>query len=145
MHLWAPPSTSTLYILMLDRSSQMEAGYRWRNLHTALARFLDDLPNGDRVAVITFDRSAQIKLSPVVLTSSNRAGIHGRIPGKPGGETRSCLHCALKKAAKVAEGDTGKTKSILVTATSESAVRRRPAVGELAVILLGGAAGNPFA
>ena len=145
MHLWAPPSTSTLYILMLDRSSQMDAGWRWRNLHTALARFLDDLPNGDRVAVITFDRSAQIKLSPVVLTSSNRAGIHGRIPGKPGGETRSCLHCALKKAAKVAEGETGKTKSILVTATSESVVRRQPAVGELAVILLGGLAGNPFA
>ena len=146
LQIWAPSSTSTLYILMLDRSSQMEAGFRWRNLHTALARFLDDLPNGDRVAVVTFDRSAHLKLAPVVLTSTNRAGIHGRIPGKPGGETRSCLQCALKKAAKVAEQSSGNTKSILITAAgSESVVRRQPAVGELAVILLGGAAGNPFA
>ena len=139
---WTPASTATLYILLLDRSNSMDINRRWRNLHNALALFLDNLPNGDSVAVITFDRTAKTNLSPILLTSSNRAGVHGRIPGKPGVESKACLQCALKRAAKLAEGYSGRTQGILVTANTDAVLRR--ANLPTAVLLLGGAQGNPF-
>merc|ERR1711962_1572677 len=144
-HLWTPNSCSTLYILLLDQSKHMETNRRWRNLHNALALFLQDLPDGDEVAVITFDRSAKVKLSPVSLTSSNRAGVHGRIPGKSGIQDEVCLDCAVRKAREMAKGREQEAKTILVTAAGSSKDPIQHGLSSsLAVILMGETANNPF-
>ena len=46
-------------------------------------RFITELSAGDELGILTFsDKLAKINLEPTIVTSSNKEGLHGRVPGK---------------------------------------------------------------
>ena len=76
------------------------------------------MEEGSEVAVITFGQQATVNLDPLVVTETNRDGIHGRIPGKAGVDAKGCLECALREASRHIS-DAMRTKLIIVTSASD--------------------------
>ena len=86
-------------------------------------RFLSELPAGDEIAIVTYEgeATARTNLEPTVVTELNRAGIHGKIPGRVGLETvRPCLACGLDQARRLAAaaGQGRDPASVIILATS---------------------------
>ena len=74
---------SSRYVLLLDRTSVMGINGRWTNIKRAFFRFINNLPVGSELSIITFDgQGAIVNLPPTVVTNINREGLHGRIPRK---------------------------------------------------------------
>ena len=74
---------SSRYVLLLDRTSIMGINGRWKNIKRAFFRFINNLPVGSELSIITFDgQGAIVNLPPTIVTDSNREGLHGRIPRK---------------------------------------------------------------
>ena len=72
---------SNRYVLLLDRTPAMET--RWTAVKRAFFRFINNLPVGSELSIISFDADeATVNLPPTVVTDSNREGLHGRIPRK---------------------------------------------------------------
>ena len=86
---------SSKYTVVLERTSIMNAGGRWKNVRRAFYRFLNYLPVGAQVSIITFGKEAAMNLPPTVVTDANREGLHGRIPRKVLADDLACVFCAL--------------------------------------------------
>ena len=96
---------SNRYVLLLDRTSRMEVNGRWTTVKRAFFRFINNLPVGSELSIISFDsHEAVVNLPPTVVTDSNREGLHGRIPRKVdhGGKAKA-------KAAANPQSDQKKT------------------------------------
>lgn len=79
------------------------------------------LPTGCELAVVTYGSEARVNLGPTMITPGNRAGLHGRIPGRPGAAATSCPSCGLATAATLlSTALTTLTTVILVTADPAS-------------------------
>ncbi len=88
---------SNRYVLVLERTSVMNINQRWTNLRRALFRFIQYLPTGSELSIVTFGNEAKVDLPPTVVTDTNREGLHGRIPRKVilNEEEKACISCAL--------------------------------------------------
>lgn len=64
-------------------------------------RIISDIPSGTRIGIITYDAEEKINLEPTEITEFNRAGIHGKIPGRVGKSGKPCLACGLKSAGEM--------------------------------------------
>lgn len=64
-------------------------------------RIISAIPSGTQIGIITFDTEAKINLEPTEITELNRAGIHGKIPGRVGKGGKPCLACAMKSASEM--------------------------------------------
>ena len=74
---------SSRYVLLLDRTSIMGTNGRWKNIKRAFFRFINKIPVGSELSIITFDaHGAIVNLPPTIVTNINREGLHGRIPRK---------------------------------------------------------------
>ncbi|QQP50938.1 Uncharacterized protein FKW44_012114, partial [Caligus rogercresseyi] len=108
---YAPPTFNFIYpqkellTLILDRSQTSH----WDLLQKALFQFIARLPLGVYLSVITYGtKDASLNLPPTLITSANRAGLHGRIPRRAledGGDAESsplapCLSCGIDMALK---------------------------------------------
>jgi len=112
---------TTRYVLVLDRSLQMDNSGRWTNLHNALFGFITKLSAGDELAVVTYASQARTNLDPTVVTEQNKKGLHGRIPAKASSENSSCHSCGMKTAfGLVSKSSTVLTVIILVKASNKS-------------------------
>lgn len=114
---------SSRYVLLLERSSIMNVNDRWTNLRRALYRFIQYLPTGSELSIITFGSEAKVDLPPTVVTDLNREGLHGRIPRKVIlDEDQGCIFCALNVSLKALHNYMGQLETgtlILVTGSSQ--------------------------
>lgn len=91
---------SSRYVLVLERSSTMDINNRWTTIKRALYRFIQYLPTGTELSIVTFGTEAKVDLPPTVVTDANREGLHGRIPRKVLDEDNACTYCALNTSLK---------------------------------------------
>ena len=113
---------------------------RWKNIKRAFFRFINNLPVGSELSIITFDgQEATVNLPPTVVTNINKEGLHGRIPRKVETSRKTqakgnqnifsameneiaCTFCALNaslsKALTNYIGETAPGTILLVTGTS---------------------------
>ena len=132
---------SSRYVLLLDRTAIMGINGRWKNIKRAFFRFINNLPVGSELSIITFDGlGAIVNLPPTVVTNINREGLHGRIPRKVEISTNTrknkqqkmfatldneiaCTFCALNASLSNALtnylGETATGTIILVTGSSK--------------------------
>ena len=133
---------SNRYVLLLDRTSMMGVNGRWTNIKRAFFRFINNLPVGSELSIISFDsKEAIVNLPPTVVTDNNREGLHGRIPrkvdhgirkergGQPARNTDEasndigCTFCALNASLNQAltnyVGETDSGTIVLVTGAPE--------------------------
>ena len=71
------------------------------------------------MAVITFGRQAEIRLTPAVITQDNKDGVFSRIPGKIGQDSTGCLLCALREASLLVGGSEGVRTQVIVVTSSQ--------------------------
>ena len=98
-----------LFVLILDRSpsSSEPSASSWETLQQALLGFINLLPVGAHLSIITYGPEPELNLSPTPITTINKEGLHGRIPRRPlasaasRGPSKSCLDCALSLAFKL--------------------------------------------
>jgi len=71
---------------------------------------------------VTYEEAARINLEPTVVTELNRAGIHGKIPGRVGPKTAApCLACGLQLARQLAgTGPPDREAVIILAMTGEA-------------------------
>ena len=86
---------SSRYTIVLERTATMDTNGRWTNIKRAFYRFIQHLPVGSEVSIITFGKEANMNLPPTVVTDTNREGLHGRIPRKVLPEDLACVFCAM--------------------------------------------------
>ena len=86
---------STRYTLVLERTAAMDLNNRWTNVKRALYRFIQYVPVGTEISIITFGKDASLNLPPTIVTDANREGLHGRIPRKVLSEDLACVFCAV--------------------------------------------------
>ena len=110
---------SSKYTLVLERTSIMSANGRWRNVRRAFYRFLNYVPAGAEVSIVTFGKEAALNLPPTVVTDANREGLHGRIPRKVLADDLACVFCALNMSLGTLGDDPGTV--ILVTGSPREA------------------------
>ena len=70
--------------------------------------------------MITFGRQARTRLAPTVVSATNRAGLHGRVPGRAGAAAAGCTRCAVRQAELLAASQQRpglRSKIIIVTAS----------------------------
>ena len=100
----------------------MNINQRWTNIRRALYRFIQYLPTGSELSIISFGTESKVDLPPTVVTDDNREGLHGRIPRKVIlDEDNACTYCALNISLKSLENFMGKLETgtlILVSGTS---------------------------
>ncbi|CAB4065492.1 CLCA3_4 [Lepeophtheirus salmonis] len=129
---YSPPSFTfispqkDLLTLILDRSSRSH----WDLLQKALFQFIARLPIGAYLSVITYgSQDASMNLPPTLITSANRAGLHGRIPRRAledGDENvPSCLSCGIDMALKMSESNSLTPIWILATGGSTNTILQR--------------------
>ena len=98
---------SSRYAIVLERTASMDVNGRWTNIKRSLYRFIQRLPIGSQVTIITFGKEATINLPSTILTDTNREGLHGRIPRKVLQEELACVYCALNMSfQELGEGGT---------------------------------------
>ncbi len=112
---------SNRYVLVLDRTSVMNVNNRWTNIKRAFYRFIQYLPTGSELSIITFGSEANLDLPPTVVTDSNREGLHGRIPRKTLSEESGCVYCALNASLRSLENYRGQVETGSVILVSGSA------------------------
>ena len=110
---------SSKYTVVLERTSIMNANGRWKNVRRAFYRFLNYVPVGAEVSIITFGKEAAMNLPPTVVTDANREGLHGRIPRKVLADDLACVFCALNMSLGALNGDPGTV--ILLTGSPRQA------------------------
>ena len=92
--------TRKRYILVLDVSKGTNDvnGFdrRWEKTRNALFRFIKHIKEGDEVGIISFGSKARRNIKPTVVTTSNRAGLFGRVPFKLQPDTEVCMTCVLQ-------------------------------------------------
>ncbi len=82
--------------MVVDKSGSME-GDRIDNAIHAAQRVVDNLADGDTVAVIAFDTGTETVVSPTALTSATRDDVKRGIAGiQLGGDT--CISCGVERA-----------------------------------------------
>ena len=85
-------------------------------------RFIQYLPTGSELSIISFGTESKVDLPPTVVTDDNREGLHGRIPRKVIlDEDNACTYCALNISLKSLENFMGQLETgtlILVSGTS---------------------------
>ena len=116
---------SRRYVLLLERSSIMDVNERWTNIRRALYRFIQYLPTGSELSIISFGIEAKVNLPPTVVTDTNREGLHGRIPRKVLMEDNACTYCALNTSLKALQNYMGQLETgtlILVSGSSSKPV-----------------------
>lgn len=134
---------SSKYTIVLERTSVMDINGRWTNIKRAFFRFLQHLPLGSEVSIITFGKEATLNLPPTVVTDANREGLHGRIPRKVLPDDLACVFCAVNMSYNNLRRDSSdRTDSgtvILVTGSP-----RRPQLLEQLVAVAAGSAVKVF-
>ena len=89
------------YILVLERSSQMNENHRWDNLHRSVTEFMMLMPSESELSIISFSKNAVMHLPPTIVTDTNRNGIIGRLPRRTAVDDKICLFCAFNVTFKV--------------------------------------------
>ena len=90
-----------------------------------LYRFIQYLPTGSELSIISFGTEAKVNLPPTVVTDANREGLHGRIPRKVLDEDNACTYCALNTSLKALKNYMGQLETgtvILVSGSSNKPV-----------------------
>lgn len=116
---------SSRYVILLERTSVMNVNSRWTNIRRALYRFIQYLPTGSELSIISYGSEAKVDLPPTVVTDANREGLHGRIPRKVIiNEDNACTSCALNASLKALHNFMGQLETgtlILVSGTNDKA------------------------
>ena len=75
------------YVLLLDISGSM-IGNRINSLNLATNSFIDDIPDGNSIGIVTFSTEAQTVLSLTsILKAADRIAIKSKVPTNVGGFT----------------------------------------------------------
>ncbi|CAB4068963.1 unnamed protein product [Lepeophtheirus salmonis] len=110
---------SSTFSILLDRTSIMGINNRWTNIKRAFYRFIQYIPVGTQLNIISFGSESVIDLPATIVTDSNREGLHGRIPRKVLEEEEyACASCALNVSFNSLRNYLGETEPgnvILVT------------------------------
>jgi hypothetical protein len=125
---------SSKYTIVLERTSTMNANGRWTNVKRAFYRFLNYLPVGSEISIVTFGKEAALNLPPTIVTDANREGLHGRIPRKVLSDDLACVFCALNMSL----GEIGGTV-VLVTGSP-----RKPQMMERLLETIGNTSAKVF-
>ena len=88
-------SITTKYRIVLDQSVAMGDKLRWTNIRRSLHRFLELLPVGSVLSVVTVGQSMREVLPATTVTDLNRDGLYGRIPRRVTSNPRPCIECAI--------------------------------------------------
>jgi len=103
------------YVLVLDQTDNKD---HWVNIKRALYRFIDLIPEGSVLSIITVGETASVALPPTVVTEGKREGLHGRIPRRGVEHLEACLECGVELAIKTLGDDGGNI--VIVTAANTS-------------------------
>jgi Ca-activated chloride channel family protein len=102
-----PRRTGTV-VLVLDVSSSMEATdvspTRLAAAKAAAEGFVDDLPDGLQVALVTYDRAARVLATPTADHTVVRTALQ-QLTTRRGTDTAAGLQAALDSVPKTADGD----------------------------------------
>ena len=90
-------SSTTKYHVLLDQTRVMGERDRWTNVKRALFRFIDLVPIGSQLNIITFGLAANEVLPTTTVTENNRDGVFGRIPRRILDDQEACVICAFQK------------------------------------------------
>jgi len=112
--------STSQYVLVLDQTDDTE---RWVNIKRALYRFIDLLPEGSVLSIITVGETASVALPPTVVTEGKREGLHGRIPRRGIEHMEACIECGVELAIDTL-GDHG--GNIVVVSGSNITRNARP-------------------
>ena len=116
---------SSRYVIVLERTSIMNINQRWTNIKRALYRFIQYLPTGSELSIISYGTEATVNLPPTVVTEANKEGLHGRIPRKVILEDTACTYCALNTSLKSLQNYMGQLESgtiILISGASNKPI-----------------------
>ena len=116
---------SSRYVIVLERTSIMNINQRWTNIKRALYRFIQYLPTGSELSIISYGTEATVNLPPTVVTEANKEGLHGRIPRKVILEDNACTYCALNTSLKSLQNYMGQLESgsiILISGSSNKPI-----------------------
>ena len=97
------------YVLVLDQTRTMKIW--WEEMRKSLFRFIQNLPNGTTLSIITFGMQARVTLPPTVITDTNREDLCSRIPRRGTDESIGCVKCALDKAVEALSDYKGAKRS----------------------------------
>ena len=101
------PLDTKRVILILDQSAAMAPN--WRSVLASTFQFINSLPEGTELAVISYSATARVHLEPTRVEGGNREGLHYRIPRRlPSTEdgAASCPDCAIELAMNLATNTT---------------------------------------
>ena len=76
--IWNP---GTFYVALIDNSGSMSTDNRMENAKKAALRLADDIPNGERFAVYTFNSTVSTIVAPFEMTDESRADAKTKING----------------------------------------------------------------
>ena len=99
---WAPPRLLYLlpaanhYNLLLDLSQPLQD--QWLPVRKSLFRFIQSIPAGSTVSIVSQDLEPRLALPPTLVTQSNREEISSRIPRRVPSRKTTCLKCGLDTA-----------------------------------------------
>ena len=83
----------TQYVLILD---QDQPSHRWTHLKRALYQFIELLPEGSVLSIVSTTGSASVLLPPTLVTKAQREGLLGRVPRRGAEQAAKCLQCGLQ-------------------------------------------------
>ena len=114
------PADTERIILVVEQSPVMAD--KWAALLSSTFQFINSLPEGLELAIITFgSEAASVHLQPTRVVGGNREGLHYRIPRRVSADDgvaagSACLSCGLATAAGLATN----TTTLLVLGGSDS-------------------------
>ena len=83
----------TQYVLVVD---QDQPSHRWTHLKRALYQFIELLPEGSVLSIVSTTGSASVLLPPTLVTEAQREGLLGRVPRRGAEQAAKCLHCGIQ-------------------------------------------------
>ena len=111
-------SITTKYRVILDQSVGMGDNIRWTNIRRSLHRFIDLVPVGRVLSVLTAGESVREVLPASTVTDQNRDGLYGRIPHRVTNDPTPCVECAINHIAS----DIGDNEVVIVITGDQSIV-----------------------
>lgn len=109
------PSDTERVILLIEQSQGM--ANLWSAILSSTFQFINALPEGSELAIITYGAEATIHLQATRVVGGNREGLHYRIPRRvapDSGDSEPCIFCGFSAAGDLATN----TSTIIILSSS---------------------------
>ena len=81
------------YVLLLD---QDQPAHRWTHVKRALYQFIELIPEGSVLSIISMSDTAVVLLPPTTVQDTHREGLQGRIPRRGSEDSSTCVLCGVQ-------------------------------------------------